>query len=69
MIGKSKKPRCFNGVKTLPLDYTHQDNAWMNTEIFNNYLEKLDKRLATLLEPNKKALIVVYNCKEHLHSH
>jgi len=64
-IGKSKKPRCFNGIKNLPLDYTNQENSWMNSTIFNNYLVKLDKRLGFLLEPNKKALLIVDNCRAH----
>ena len=65
VIGKSKKPRCFNGIKNLPLDYTNQENSWMNSTIFNNYLLKLDKRLSSLLEPNKKALLIVDNYRAH----
>ena len=49
----------------MPLEYTHQENAWMNSVIFNNYLEKLDKRLSSLLEPGKKALLVIDNCPAH----
>jgi hypothetical protein len=65
VIGKSKKPRCFNGIKNLILDYTNQENSWMNLTIFNNYLVKLDKRLGFLLDPNKKALLIVDNCRAH----
>ena len=51
--------------QNLPLDYTNQENSWMNSTIFNNYLVKLDKRLGFLLEPNKKALLIVDNCRAH----
>jgi transposase len=37
MIGKSRKPRCFKGVKSLPLDYTANNKAWMTGSIFENY--------------------------------
>ena len=65
VIGNSKKPRCFNGIKNLPLDYTNQQNCWMNSTIFNDYIVKLDKRFSSLLEPNKKALLIIDNCRAH----
>jgi hypothetical protein len=68
VIGKSKKPRCFQGVLNLPLDYTNQPNAWMNQYIFCDYLNKLDNRLSQLLPPNTRALVVVDNCTAHPHS-
>ncbi|KAL4149571.1 hypothetical protein QTP88_003497 [Uroleucon formosanum] len=34
VVGKSKQPRCFKGVKALPVDYTANKNAWMTQEIF-----------------------------------
>jgi len=33
-IGKSKSPRCFKGVKTLPVQYVANRNAWMTAAIF-----------------------------------
>nr|XP_042907519.1 tigger transposable element-derived protein 2-like [Parasteatoda tepidariorum] len=45
VIGKSKKPRCFKGVKNLPVDYFANKRAWMTTTIFNEWLLKWDKRL------------------------
>jgi hypothetical protein len=27
-MGKSKNPRCFKGVKSLPVDYYSNANAW-----------------------------------------
>lgn len=34
IIGKSKKPRCFTGIKKLPVTYKNQKNSWMDTSIF-----------------------------------
>ncbi|XP_051162414.1 tigger transposable element-derived protein 4-like [Leptopilina boulardi] len=30
VIGKSKRPRCFKGVKTLPADYENNSKAWIS---------------------------------------
>lgn len=34
VIGKSKKPRCFAGIRTLPCPYSANATAWMNGEEF-----------------------------------
>lgn len=34
LIGKSKKPRCFKNIKTLPVDYYFNRKSWMNSFIF-----------------------------------
>ncbi|XP_023214516.1 jerky protein homolog-like [Centruroides sculpturatus] len=34
IIGKSKNPRCFKGIKQLPVIYKNQKNSWMDTSIF-----------------------------------
>lgn len=48
IIGKSKKPRCFAGCRSLPLHYAANKKAWMNIELFENcsspWLTKLDKK-------------------------
>ncbi|KAK3908322.1 LOW QUALITY PROTEIN: Tigger transposable element-derived protein 4, partial [Frankliniella fusca] len=44
-IGKSKKPRCFANVRTLPCTYKHQESAWMSTEIFKDFLIKFDNQM------------------------
>lgn len=31
VIGKSKNPPCFKGIKNLPVDYYCNENAWMVT--------------------------------------
>ena len=32
LIGKSVKPRCFKGIKTLPCRYRAQHKSWMSGE-------------------------------------
>ncbi|KHJ41139.1 centromere binding protein B, DNA binding protein [Trichuris suis] len=34
LIGKSKKPRSFKNTRNLPVVYSSQRKAWMNSEIF-----------------------------------
>ena len=34
VLGKSKKPRCFNGVKNLPCRYRAQAKSWMDSFLF-----------------------------------
>ena len=46
VIGKSKSPRCFAGVKNLPLTYVGNSKAWMTSEIFQDYLQKWNRKLA-----------------------
>jgi hypothetical protein len=60
VVGKSKNPRCFKGVKRLPVDYCANTNAWMTTPIFNDWLLKWDNRL------NHKIVLLVDNCTAHV---
>ena len=46
VIGKSKSPRCFAGVKNLPLTYLGNSKAWMTAQIFEDYLTKWNQKLA-----------------------
>ncbi|VVC36588.1 DDE superfamily endonuclease domain [Cinara cedri] len=52
VVGKSKQPRCFKGVKALPVDYSANKNAWMTQEIFSQWLikSKIRTRIITLLD-------------------
>ena len=42
VIGKSKKPRCFSGIRHLPSRYRAQAKSWMSGELFEECLHKLD---------------------------
>nr|XP_014353309.1 PREDICTED: tigger transposable element-derived protein 4-like [Latimeria chalumnae] len=37
VIGKVKQPRCFKGVKALPVDYEGNTKAWMSDDIFKDW--------------------------------
>ena len=39
VIGKSKSPRCFAGIKSLPIDYVANSRACMTGEIFEGWLK------------------------------
>ncbi|KAE8746826.1 hypothetical protein FOCC_FOCC006463 [Frankliniella occidentalis] len=44
-IGKSKEPRPFRGVRSLPCDYTNQPKAWMTGDIMISWLRKIDGKM------------------------
>lgn len=62
VIGKSKNPRCFKGVSSLPVNYEYNTKAWMTSEIFQKWLRKWDSELKT---ENRKILLLVDNCPAH----
>ncbi|XP_065692179.1 tigger transposable element-derived protein 4 [Patagioenas fasciata] len=44
VIGKNKSPRSFKDVLSLPVDYEANDTAWMTSEVFEQWMRKLDDR-------------------------
>ena len=58
-VGKSAKPRCFRGVKTLPVTYRSNSNAWMTSTLFQHWIESFD---ASLLKKGKKVCLLLDNC-------
>jgi hypothetical protein len=59
VIGKSKNPRCFKGVISLPVVYYSNANAWMTSVVFNDWLVKWD------LELKWKIVLLLDNCTTH----
>jgi hypothetical protein len=59
VIGKSKKPRCFKGVKKLPVRYCNNANAWMTSSIFTDWVREWDRCL------NHKIVLLIDNCPGH----
>ncbi len=45
VVGKYKDPRCFKGIRHLPVSYTNTANAWMTTALFKIWLIKLDNKM------------------------
>ncbi|XP_067144543.1 jerky protein homolog-like [Centruroides vittatus] len=39
IVGKSKNPRCFKGIKKLPVIYKNQKNSWMDTRFKKHQLK------------------------------
>jgi hypothetical protein len=59
VVGKSENPRCFKGVRSFPVDYYSNANAWMTSVIFNDWLVKWN------LELKRKIVFLVDNCTAH----
>ena len=53
-IGKFAKPRCFNGVHSLPVAYEANKKAWMLSELFERWIRKLDD---IFLKQNRQVLL------------
>ena len=61
-IGKSAKPRCFTGIKDLPVQYTANKKAWMTGDIFIQYLQKMD---ALFRRQQRHVCFILDNCPAH----
>lgn len=62
LIGKSKNPRCFKGIKNLPVSYQNNKKAWMTTDLFADWLKKVD---ANMKAQKRKIVLFVDNCSAH----
>ena len=62
IIGKNSKPRCFKGMKSLPLEYTSNKKAWMTSALLESWLRKLDWKF---LLQGRTIAMVVDNCPAH----
>jgi hypothetical protein len=45
VIGKYANPRTFKNKKNLPLIYKNNGNAWMKSDIFKEFLLKLNQNM------------------------
>ena len=61
-IAKSLNPRCFKGVKNEPCLYHTLKKAWMNSDLFEEWVLELDRKFQ--LE-NRKIALIVDNCPAH----
>ena len=66
MIWKAEKPRCFKGINVskLPVTYYSQANAWMNGEILDEVLTKLNRRLSSR---SRSVVLIMDNAGCHPH--
>ena len=62
VVGKSKKPRCFQNVKSLPCDYENNKTAWMTITIYEAYLKRLNVKMR---RAQRNIIVFVDNCAAH----
>ena len=60
-IWKSKNPRCFKNVKHLTCEYKSQKESWMNSEIFGEWVRKLDQKFRA----DDRKIAIIDNCQAH----
>lgn len=63
-IGRYAQPRCFNGQtpQQLGIDYSANSKAWMNREIFDEWLRVFDRKM---IQEDRKVLLTIDNFKGH----
>ena len=64
IIGKSKNPRCFKGVKHLPCRYRSQPKSWMSSELFEEWVREIDRKFGA---EKRKIALIVDNYTAHPH--
>ena len=62
VIGKSKKPRRFNGVRNLPCRYRAENKSWMDSILFEEWVREQDGKFE---HEGRKVALVVDNCPAH----
>jgi len=62
VIGRAREPRCFRGKKSLPVIYKNNNTSWMKSDIFSEFLKKLNKEM---LSQNRKIALILDNCSSH----
>ena len=62
VIGKSKTSRYFNHIKNLPNKYKSQKKSWMDSQIFEVWVLKLDR---TFRMEGRKLALLIDNCPAH----
>lgn len=59
VIGKFQNPRCLENVKSLRVHYYANSPAWMNSEMFNDWVRLLVKKLNSNVEKFFYLVIIV----------
>ena len=62
VIGRSARPRCFRGLTSplcLPVMYESNRKAWMTSNLFKQWLDKLNNKMIT---QRRSILLFVDNC-------
>ena len=62
VIGKSKTPRCFKNVSSLPCRYRSQKKSWMDSALFEEWVRELDVKFH---KQSRKIALIIDNCPAH----
>ncbi|KFQ45410.1 Tigger transposable element-derived protein 4, partial [Nestor notabilis] len=62
VIGKKKSPCFFKDVESLPVDYVGNDTAWMTSEVFEQWMHKLDDKFQA---QQRRVVILVDSLPAH----
>ncbi|GFO23706.1 tigger transposable element-derived protein [Plakobranchus ocellatus] len=62
VICKFKQPRCFKGIRKLPVTYETNKSAWMTSTLFTSWLQDFDRTKAVR---ERKVVLIVDNCSAH----
>ena len=62
VIGKFKTPRCFKHIKNLPCKYKSQKKSWIDSQIFEESVHKLDQ---TFRMEGRKIALLIDICPAH----
>lgn len=63
VIGRSDRPRCFRGSKSVPVKYMSHPKAWMTPLVFCNWLCDFNAHMA---EENRLVCLLVSRCAAHM---
>ena len=63
IMSKSKNTCCFRNVKHLPCQYVAQKKSCMNSQIFQHWVHKLDRKFRV---DGRKIAIIIDDCPVHL---
>ena len=59
IIGKLQKPRCFRGIRHVPLKYKANRRAWMTSATFEEWIRNFDRSLRRIV------ILLVDSCTAH----
>ena len=62
VIGKSRNPRSFKGVKSFPCRYRSQRKSWMTSDLFKGWVQEIDRQL---YRQERKIALIIDNCPAH----
>ena len=66
VLGKLKNPRCFRGIKHIPVHYRANKKAWLTGDLWEEWIRKVDKSMRNL---GRHILLLIDNCPAHKNVH